>query len=166
MKLTTDDRKALQGAVRVLVEILQQSPPEVPERIEEWPEDDTHLRGEFWEDTDGYVWRWLPSEEMWQVWSHEYRAWTGKVSSLAWMNCTFTRTTDPSLPRTWDTLEDVPEDVERATGDYARTRLELARGELSESGWFDRLKDGPFRNWVELSVDRAKHVTNIREGKL
>lgn len=163
MKLTTDDRKALQDAMNVLAEILQQSPPEVPERIEKWPYEDEHLRRDFWKEPNGDVWTWVPSEEMWQVWSHEHREWGFRTSSLAWMSCTFTRTTDPSLPRTWDTLDDVDTDVERVTGDCAGTRLELARGELSESGWFDRLKDGPFRNWVELSADRSKHVTNIRE---
>ena len=31
--------------------------PEVPERIEEWPEDDEHLRAYRWRDPDGYIWR-------------------------------------------------------------------------------------------------------------
>ena len=163
MKLTTEDRKALQGAVRVLVEILQRVSPEVPERVEEWPEDDTHLQGEFWEDADGDVWKWVPSESMWQVWSHEYNAWAGGTSSLAWMSCTFTRTTDPSLPRTWDTLDDVPEDVERVTGDYVGMRRELARSPLSESGWFQRIKDNAPRKWTELPETETNNVTNIKE---
>lgn len=162
MELTTDDRAALQGAMKVLMEILQQAPPEVPNMVHEWPKDDKHLRGEFWEDKDGDIYRF--SDGQWEeVWQPETRQWVDVLQRLDNDWAPFTRTTDPSLPRTWDTLDDVPEDVERITGDYAGTRLELARGELSESGWFDRLKDGPFRNWVELSADRAKHVTNIRE---
>lgn len=87
MKLKPEDRSALQGAARVLTEILRQSPPEVPE------------------------------------------------------------------------------DVERATGDYGGHRRELTRSGLSESGWFQRAKGGSFRGWMELSADRAKHVTNIREDQ-
>lgn len=163
MKLTPEDRSALQDAIRVLVEILQQSPDETPDIINEWPEDDEHLRGDFWKNPNGNVWRWVPSESMWQVWSHKYREWAGKTPSLAWMNCTFTRTTDPSLPRTWDTLDDVPEDVERATGDYAGTRRELARSPLSESGWFQRIQDNAPRRWTELPETETNNVTNIKE---
>ena len=165
MKLTTDDRKALQGAIRVLVEILQQSPPEVPDTIKQWPYEDEHLRRDFWKDRDGDVWGWVPSKLVWQMWSHEHREWTLMASSLAWMSCTFTRTTDPSLPRTWDSLDAVDADVERATGDYAGRRRELARSGLCESGWFQRLKDGLFRNWAELPTDQTKYVTNIREDQ-
>ena len=159
MKLTPEDRSALQGAVRVLTEILQQAPPEVPDTIEEWPEDDTHLRGEFWKDRDGYVWG--HGDGMWAAWLPHYRRWS-EVSLIRPIRPPFTRTTDPSLPRTWDTLDDVPEDVERVSGDYGGHRRELTRSGLSESGWFQRLKGGAFRGWVELSVDRTKHVTNIR----
>ena len=163
MKLTTEDRAALQGAIRVLTEILQQASPEVPERVEEWPENDEHLRGEFWEDTDGDIYRF--SDEYWEVWQLGTRQWV-EVLGLEHLDndwAPFTRTTDPSLPRTWDTLDDVPEGVERVTGDYAGTRSELARSELSESGWFQRPKDDPFGGWMELPVDRTKYVTNIRE---
>lgn len=163
MKLTTDDRAALQGAISVLAEILQQSPDETPDIIKQWPYEDEHLRGDFWKEPNGDVWRWVPSEEVWQMWSHERREWALRASSLAWMSCTFTRIADPSLPRTWGTLDDVPEDVERVTGDYAGLRRKFARGELSESGWFLRPKGGPFGGWVELSADRTKYITNIRE---
>ena len=165
MNLTTNDKKALQDAIRVLVEILQQASPEVPDTIEEWPEDDTHLRGEFWEDAYGDVWRWVPSEEMWQVWLHEHRAWASKTSSLAWMNYTLTRTTDPSLPRTWGTLDAVDPDVERVTGDYVGMRRELARSPLSESGWFQRVKDNPPRRWTELPASETNNVKNIQEDQ-
>lgn len=97
MKLTTDDRKALQGAVRVLMEILQQSPSEVPDTIEEWPEDDTHLRGEFWKCSWGSVISYRG--DGWYWWDHCDHCWhpenhPGETSPL-------TRTTDPSIPRTW-----------------------------------------------------------------
>ena len=48
--------------------------PEVPERIEEWPEDDTELRKHKWQDADGDVWRyesdnrvgrWLCADLLW-----------------------------------------------------------------------------------------------------
>lgn len=163
MKLTAEDRKALQDVMNVLTEILQQSPDETPDIIKQWPYEDEHLRGDFWKEPNGDVWGWVPSEEMWQMWSHERREWALMASSLAWMSCTFTRTTDPSLPRTWDTLDDVPEDVERVTGDYAGRRDELARSALSESGWFQRAKGELFSGWVELPADRTRRVTNIRE---
>lgn len=161
----TSTRETLQSVVARLAEVIDQlpaDPPEVPDTIEQWPEDDSHLRGEFWEDRDGDVWRWEPSKLVWQMWSHERREWAGKTSSLAWMNYTLTRTVDPSAPRTWDTLCDVPEDVERVSGDYAGTRRKLARSPLSESGWFLRY-DGPFGGWMELSADRTGRVTNIKE---
>lgn len=72
---------------------------------------------------------------------------------------------DPSLPRTWDTLYDVPEDVERVTGDYAGTRSEFARSPLSETGWFQRAKGELFSGWVELLADRTRRVTNIKEDQ-
>lgn len=163
MKLTTDDRKAMQGAISVLTEILQQSPPEVPDTIEQWPTDDEHLRRDFWKEPNGDVWRWVPSEEVWQAWSHERREWGFRTSSLAWMSCTFTRTVDPSLPRTWDTLDAVDTDVERVTGDYVGMRRELARSPLSESGWFERIQDNAPRRWTELPETETNNVTNIKE---
>lgn len=165
MKLTTEDRKALQGAVRVLVEILQQAPPEVPDTIEEWPEDDTHLRGEFWEDKERDIFRF--SDGRWEIWKPRTRRWM-RINRLDRLDnnwAPFTRTTDPSLPRTWDTLDAVDADVERVTGDYAGVRCELARSPISKSGWFQRLKGGPFRNWVELSTGRIEYVKNIREER-
>ena len=39
--------------------------PGVPERIEEWPEDDEHLRNYEWLDTDGHAWRWHWAEDGW-----------------------------------------------------------------------------------------------------
>ena len=160
MKLTHEDRSALQGAISVLVEILQQS-PEVPDRIKEWPEDDTHLRGEFWEDTDGDIYRF--SDRWWEIWQLATRRWVRAIGRLDNNWAPFTRTADPSIPRTWGTLDDVDADVERATGDYVGMRRELARGELSESGWFQRVLDNAPRRWTELPVAETKYVKNIKE---
>lgn len=161
MKLTTDDRKALQCAMNVLAEILQQAPPEVPDTIEEWPEDDTHLRGDFWKCSWGSVISYRG--DGWYWWDHRDHCW--RPENHPGGGSILTRTTDPSIPRTWDTLNAVDTDVERATGDYAGMRREFARGELSESGWFLRAKVGPFSGWVELTADRTKYVTNIREDQ-
>lgn len=162
MNLTAEDRKALQGAVRVLVEILQQSPDETPDIIKQWPTDDKHLRGEFWKDRDGDHWRYR--NDMWQIWDPAKREWSDwGVSNAPGHYPPFTRTTDPSLPRTWDTLDDVPEDVELITGDYVGIRRELARGELSGSGWFQRVLDNAPRRWAELPAAEVRNFTNIRE---
>lgn len=40
--------------------------PEVPERIEEWPEDDDHLREHKWCDRDGYRWTWIVADAQWE----------------------------------------------------------------------------------------------------
>lgn len=40
--------------------------PEVPERVEEWPEDDEHLRAYSWRDHDGDTWGWLNDEAEWE----------------------------------------------------------------------------------------------------
>lgn len=160
MNLTADDRKALQGAISVLTEILNQS-PEVPDVVHEWPEGDEHLRGEFWEDQDRDCYRF--SEGWWEMWSPRDRKWSGALRRLDNGWAPFARTTDPSLPRTWDTLDTVDADVERVTGDYVGMRRELARSPLSESGWFQRIQDNAPRRWVELSASETYKVTNIKE---
>ena len=40
--------------------------PEVPERIEEWPENDTALRPYKWRGRDGYIWKWLAAASEWE----------------------------------------------------------------------------------------------------
>ena len=40
--------------------------PEVPERIEVWPEDDTALRPYKWRGRDGYIWKWLAAASEWE----------------------------------------------------------------------------------------------------
>lgn len=81
--------------------------PKVPERIEEWPNDDTHLRGDFWRCSWGSVISYRG--DGWYWWDHRNHCWhpenhPGESSSM-------TRTTDPSLLSTWDTPE-VPDRVE------------------------------------------------------
>lgn len=50
--------------------------PEVPERIEEWPEDDAHLREQWWQDRKGAVW----SSRDGQWGYHSFtRGWVGLV---------------------------------------------------------------------------------------
>lgn len=40
--------------------------PEVPDRIEEWPEYDEHLREHKWCDRDGYRWTWIVADAQWE----------------------------------------------------------------------------------------------------
>lgn len=163
MNLTAEDRKALQDVMNVLTEILQQS-PEVPDTIHEWPTKDKHLRGDFCKDKDGDIYRF--SDGQWEeVWQPGTRQWVEVLQRLDNEWAPFTRTTDPSLPRTWDSLDAVDADVELVTGDYVGMHREFARSGVCESGWLLLRQDRYFGGWRELSVDRAKYVTNIRERK-
>ena len=40
--------------------------PVVPDRIEDWPEDDTALRPYKWRGRDGYIWKWLAAASEWE----------------------------------------------------------------------------------------------------
>ena len=40
--------------------------PEVPERIEEWPENDEHLRPYSWQDLEGDTWTWAKAQAEWE----------------------------------------------------------------------------------------------------
>lgn len=101
MKLTTDDRKALRGAINVLVEALQQS-PEVPEVVHEWPEQDEHLRECLWFDwTGNYFWVFEPVANNPRRWVKRWRfegVYMGEDSQP--QGGPWTRATAPSLPRT------------------------------------------------------------------
>ena len=44
--------------------------PEVPDRIEEWPEDDTALRPYPWRDRDGDIWSWAEAKAKWKCHDH------------------------------------------------------------------------------------------------
>lgn len=161
MKLTTEDRKALRDAINVLAVILQQASPEVPERIEEWPEDESTLGNAIWEDREGDHWRYLNA--MWQVWDPKWRKWGEGHSPDYYLP--LTRTTDPSLPRTWNSLADIPEDVERAAGKYRGYSWELARSPLSGTGWMMRI-DLPYarQQWVEYMNLDEDELTDIEEA--
>lgn len=67
--------------------------PEVPERIEEWPEDDTALRKHKWRDRDGDIWSWAEAKAKWKCHDHMgvYRTADHWPSSLY---APFTRVTD------------------------------------------------------------------------
>lgn len=43
---------------------------EVPERVEEWPEDDTALRKHKWRDRDGDTWTWIEAQAEWECRDH------------------------------------------------------------------------------------------------
>ena len=45
--------------------------PGVPDRIEEWPEDDTALRPYPWRDRDGGVWKWIAAVSEWKCYDEE-----------------------------------------------------------------------------------------------
>ena len=77
--------------------------PEVPERIEEWPEDDTALRKYRWRDSDGDTWTWVKTEDKWECRSRadtRLGSWFGP----------FTRVTEEPTPEVPDRIEEWPED--------------------------------------------------------
>lgn len=161
----TSTRETLQSVVARLAEVIDQlpaDPPEVPETVTEWPENDEHLRGEFWKDRQGDVITY--TGDGWMFWLKRMGQWAPLPMKPGYY-LPLTRTTDPTIPRTWDTLDDVPADVERATGDYAGVSRELARGELSGSGWFQRVLDNAPRRWAELPAAETKNITNIQEDQ-
>lgn len=57
--------------------------PEVPERIEEWPENDEHLKAYQWRDSAGAEWGWSEREHKWQretypdLWTYEPTPFSG-----------------------------------------------------------------------------------------
>lgn len=161
--MTMTTREVLETAAAYIKEAIDQLPadqPEVPDRVEVWPEnDDEHLRGEVWKSSRGYIISYRDGK--WHWWNSRDRTWHLEARPGLWTP--LNRIADPSLPRRFDSITDIPEDVDRATGDYAGARRELARSGLCESGWFQRLKDKPFRNWAELPTDQTKYVTDIRE---
>lgn len=159
-------REALQSVVARLAEAIDQlptDPPEVPERVEVWPNDDTHLQGEFWEDKEGDRFRF--SDGRWEMWSPRIRDWVpaGGSPDSSW--APYTRTTDPSLPRRFDSISDIPEDVERAVGKYlGKYPCELARSPLPGTGWFIRIIRPYARHqWGEYMDLDEYDLTDIEE---
>lgn len=161
MKLTTEDQKALQGAMNVLMEILQQAPPEVPDRVEVWPEnDDEHLRGEVWKSSRGYIISYR--DDKWHWWNSRDRTWHLEATPGLWTP--LNRIADPSQPRRFDSLADIPEDVDRVAGKYLGYPCELARSPLSGTGWMMRV-DHPYvrQQWVEYMDLGEDDLTDIEE---
>lgn len=75
-----------------------------------------------------------------------------------------TRTTDPSQLRRFDSLADVPEDVDRARGKISDAEYSLARSPLSESGWMVAVHFPQGRQrWVELVKSGSDIVSDIEE---
>ena len=64
--------------------------PVVPERIEEWPEDDTALRPHPWRDRDGDTWTWLATTSRWECYDEldDYVESGGHPSCGPWTRVT------------------------------------------------------------------------------
>ena len=68
--------------------------PEVPERIEEWPEDDEHLRPYRWKNNCGDFWVWVESKGVWELRSRIYaQRCAASTRPYSW-HCPWTRETD------------------------------------------------------------------------
>ena len=67
--------------------------PEVPERIEEWPEADEHLRKHKWRDMDGDTWTWAKAEDKWECRSRADIRMGASRRPGSWFS-PFTRVTD------------------------------------------------------------------------
>lgn len=67
-------------------------------------------------------------------------------------------------PRRFDSLADIPEDMDRAVGKYMGYPCELARCPLSGTGWMMRV-DHPYvrQQWVEYMGLDEDDLTNIEE---
>lgn len=97
--------------------------PKVPERIEEWPESDEHLRKHPWRDRDGDTWTWAEAQAEWECRDHR-GVRTGASSRPSPRHAPWTRVDDslepqePVVPERieeWGTWEDVPEGVAVST---------------------------------------------------
>lgn len=67
--------------------------PVVPERIEEWPEADEHLRKHKWRDMDGDTWTWAKAEDKWECRSRADIRMGASRRPGSWFG-PFTRVTD------------------------------------------------------------------------
>lgn len=126
--------------------------------VGEWPHDDQHLRGGFWHDDEGKVW--VHGRGGWKFWHNDTKRWDAGRWNTPGTASPWVRTIDPSQPRTYVTLTEVDGDVERATGMYSGLPRDLARSELSKSGWMQRVHDGL---WKEIPVNLIDQVTHIKE---
>lgn len=72
--------------------------------------------------------------------------------------------TDPSQPRRFASLADIPEDVGRAAGKYIGYPCELARSPLSGTGWMIRVNHSTKRRqWIEHMDLYEDDLTDIEE---
>lgn len=67
--------------------------PEVPDRIEEWPESDEHLRPYPWRDRDGDTWTWAKAQATWVCRDHRGDSQMARSRPSSW-HAPFTRVTD------------------------------------------------------------------------
>lgn len=151
----TSTREALQSVVARLEDVIDQlpaDPPEVPDRVEVWPEDDRHLRDDIWLADHPFFWIFEPTVLCPIRWvKRNKHAGEYIASNFKPYGGPFYRTTDnPIEPRRFDSIADIPEDVERAVGKHVGLPCELVRSPLSGTGWMMRV-DAPYarQQWVE-----------------
>lgn len=67
--------------------------PEVPERIEEWPEDDSALRKYKWVDRDADTWTWTEAQAKWECRNQRGECYMARSCPSSWFG-PWTRATD------------------------------------------------------------------------
>lgn len=161
MIMTT--REVLETAAAYIKEAINQLPadqPEVPDRVEVWPEDDEHLRGDCWKSPWGSIISYRDGK--WHWWNRKDHTWYREATPGS--RTPLNRIADPSQPRRFDSLADIPEDMDRAVGKYLGYPCELARSPLSGTGWMMRV-DHPYvrQQWVEYMDLHEDDPTDIEE---
>lgn len=159
----TSTREALQSVVARLAEAIDQlpaDPPEVPDRVEVWPDNDEHLRGDCWECSWGSIISYRDGG--WHWWNRKDRTWHMETTPGLWTP--LDRVADPSQPRRFDSISDIPEDVDRVAGKYRGYPWELARSPLSGTGWMMRVDSpGARYRWVEYRGLHEDRLTDLEE---
>lgn len=96
VKIRTFEGGAVHAPGDVVVTVLSDPAPlqpEVPGRIEEWPEDDTALRPYPWRDRDGDTWTWAEAKAMWKCHNRTGTCLAMRSRLSSW-HAPFTRVTD------------------------------------------------------------------------
>lgn len=147
--MTMTTREVLETAAAYIEEAIDQlpaGPPEVPDRVEVWPADDEHLRGDYWKSPWGSIL--LYRDGKWRWWNSWDRTWPLQATPGLWTP--LERVADPTQPRRFDSIADIPEDVDRVAGKYLGHPCELARSPLSGTGWMMRVNSPGVRyQWAE-----------------